>query len=108
MHCTDLLRWSQITSPQKPNATASDGTQKQQSPQELTSIINVKFSAAAPRIQNLCREVETRAATRDYAILLADIQYCYFQQRRLLLQDIISRQLMSLLQASDLFATVCG
>lgn len=66
----------------------------------------MKFGAAAQKIKSLCTEIEARAATPEYSAILSDIQFCYFQQRRLLLQDIVSKHLKEIMDLTDIYKTV--
>lgn len=65
------------------------------------SLYYAKFRALAPRVRPLTSEIERRAARRECLALLTDCHAAYFDERALLLGDVVARQLDELLAHAD-------
>jgi hypothetical protein len=82
--------------------TASHVLTQLKTQKDATSLIfYVDFKLVAPKVKPLCTEIENRSGQREYAALLSDCHTVYFQQRRLLLHDLVSKNLLSVSTTSN-------
>jgi hypothetical protein len=66
----------------------------------------IRFETLVPKIKPLCHEIEERAATREFAALLADIHHGYFIQRRKILEDYVLSTLTEYIQLPDMYQMI--
>lgn len=112
-HALAVLRnaSSQVQSAMKENIGSSSASQITISEGAETSLLYVRFKAAAGELKALMEEMEARAGRREYAQLLQDCHTLYCEQRLSLVMGVVQQRIKDYSQKETLPALTrsgCG
>ncbi|GAQ88312.1 oligomeric Golgi complex component 3 [Klebsormidium nitens] len=104
-HVLSVLRHAsqQVQQAIKESASSSEGGRAANVAEGAeTSLLYVRFKAAAPSLKALMEEMETRAARKEYQQLLADCHGLYCEQRLALVAGVVQQRITEYAKAQSL------